>query len=44
LTNSAFNLEVQAVNSLKDFLKSERVAEEAARLEHERQQKEKDRL
>merc|ERR1712110_1262136 len=44
LTNSAFNLEVQAVNALKDFLKSERVREEAERLEFERQQKEKDRL
>merc|ERR1712110_961755 len=44
LTNSAFNLEVQAVNALKDFLKSERSREEAERLEFERQQKEKDRL
>merc|ERR1712050_502233 len=44
LTNSAFNLEVQAVNALRDFLKSERVREEAERLEYERQQKEKDRL
>merc|ERR1712110_1143954 len=44
LTNSAFNLEVQAVNALKDFLKSERVREEAEKLEFERQQKEKDRL
>merc|ERR1711881_725341 len=44
LTNSAFNLEVQAVNALRDFLKSERVAEELARLEAERQAKEKDRL
>merc|ERR1712110_620630 len=44
LTNSAFNLQVQAVNALKDFLKSERVREEAEKLEFERQQKEKDRL
>merc|ERR1712007_116462 len=44
LTNSAFNLEVQAVNALLDFLKSERVREELERLEFERQQKEKDRL
>merc|ERR1711881_265705 len=44
LTNQAFNLEVQAVNALKDFLKSERAREEAERLEFERQQKEKDRI
>merc|ERR1711881_734427 len=44
LTNSAFNLQVQAVNALLDFLKSERAREEAERLEFERQQKEKDRL
>merc|ERR1712050_322290 len=44
LTNSAFNLEVQAVNALTDFLKSERIAEELARLEAERVAKEKDRL
>merc|ERR1712066_1047913 len=44
LTNSAFNLEVQAVNALKDFLKSQRIADELARLEAERQAREKDRL
>merc|ERR1711881_638503 len=44
LTNSAFNLEVQAVNALRDFLKSERVADELARIEAERVAKEKDRL
>merc|ERR1712226_1056412 len=44
LTNSAFNLEVQAVNALRDFLKSERNREELERIEFERQQKEKDRL
>merc|ERR1712050_100848 len=44
LTSSAFNLEVQAVNALRDFLKSERIAEELARIEAERQAKEKDRL
>merc|ERR1712141_783365 len=32
LTNSAFNLEVQAVNALLDFLKSERAREEKDRL------------
>merc|ERR1712110_149539 len=44
LTNSAFNLEVQAVNALLDFLKSERNQDELNRIEFERQQKEKDRL
>merc|ERR1712110_1346995 len=44
LTNSAFNLEVEAVNALKDFLKSERNQDELNRIEFERQQKEKDRL
>merc|ERR1712110_1185586 len=39
LTNSAFNLEVQAVNSLKDFLKSERNQDEFNRIEAERQAK-----
>ena len=33
LTNSAFNLEAQAVNALLDFLKSERNADELARIE-----------
>merc|ERR1712050_324842 len=44
LTNSAFNLEVQAVNALLDFLKSERNQEELDRIEAERVAKEKDRL
>merc|ERR1711979_108044 len=44
LTNSAFNLEVQAVNALRDFLKSERNQEELDRIEAERVAKEKDRL
>merc|ERR1712066_389304 len=37
LTNQGYNLQCQAVNALKEFIKSER-------LEHERQQKEKDRI
>merc|ERR1712087_975433 len=44
LTNQGFNLQCMAVNQLFDFLESEREREEAARLEYERQQKEKDRI
>merc|ERR1712194_44163 len=44
LTNQGYNLQVMAANALQEFLASERRAEEAARLEHERQQKEKDRI
>merc|ERR1712194_117888 len=44
LTNTGHNLQVMAANALQQFLASERRAEEAARLEHERQQKEKDRI
>merc|ERR1712087_710549 len=44
LTNQGFNLQSMAVNSLFEFLKSEREREEAERLEYERQQKEKDRI
>merc|ERR1712193_532344 len=44
LTNQGFNLQSMAVNSLMEFLKSERQREEAERLEYERQQKEKDRI
>jgi hypothetical protein len=33
-----------AVNGLREFLASEREAEEAARLAHERQQREKERI
>merc|ERR1711979_124750 len=44
LTDSGFNLQTQAANSLKEFLASERAREEAERLEYERQQKEKDRI
>merc|ERR1712166_1047533 len=44
LTNKGYNLQVMAANCLQEFLSSERRAEEAARLEHERRQKEKDRI
>merc|ERR1712193_438865 len=44
LTNQGYNLQVMAINQLFEFLKSEREREEAARLEYERQQKEKDRI
>merc|ERR1712087_1103870 len=44
LTDQGFNLQCMAVNQLFDFLESEREREEAARLEYERQQKEKDRI
>merc|ERR1712087_1072460 len=44
LTNQGFNLQSMAVNSLFEFLKSEREREEAERLKFERQQKEKDRI
>merc|ERR1712008_414945 len=44
LTNKGYNLQVMAANALREFLASQRAAEELARLEHERQQKEKDRI
>merc|ERR1712085_202997 len=44
LTNKGYNLQVMAANALQEFLSSERRREEAERLEHERQQKEKDRI
>merc|ERR1711935_1138886 len=44
LTNTGYNLQVMAANALQEFLTSERAREEAERLEHERQQKEKDRI
>merc|ERR1712160_216648 len=43
LTNQGYNLQVMAVNRVREFLKSEQAAEERAREEYERQQKEKDR-
>merc|ERR1712170_328017 len=44
LTNSAFNLQVMAVNAVREYLTSERAREEREREEYERQQKEKDRI
>merc|ERR1712151_65545 len=44
LTNQGYNLQVMAVNAVREFLTSERDREEAAREEYERQQKEKDRI
>merc|ERR1711861_109303 len=44
LTNQGHNLQVMAVNAVREYLTSERDREEAARLEYERQQKEKDRI
>merc|ERR1712050_496079 len=44
LTNKGYNLQVMAANALQEFLASERDREERARLEYERQQKEKDRI
>merc|ERR1712226_1678753 len=43
LTNQGYNLQVMGVNCIREFLTSERDREEQERLEHERQQKEKDR-
>merc|ERR1712085_153208 len=44
LTNQGYNLQVMGVNCIREFLTSEREAEERAREEFERQQKEKDRI
>merc|ERR1711874_42736 len=44
LTNQGYNLQVMAINAVKEFLASERDREERERLEFERQQKEKDRI
>merc|ERR1711990_728855 len=44
LTNQGYNLQVMAANALKEFLSSERDKDEKARLEFERQQREKDRI
>merc|ERR1712187_526589 len=44
LTNQGYNLQVMAINAVKEFLVSERDREERERLEFERQQKEKDRI
>merc|ERR1711990_802252 len=44
LTNQGYNLQVMAVNAIREYLSSEQRREEADRLEYERQQKEKDRI
>merc|ERR1711975_117531 len=44
LTNQGHNLQVMGVNSIREYLESERDREEQERLEFERQQKEKDRI
>merc|ERR1712085_150780 len=44
LTNQGHNLQVMGVNSIREYLTSERDLEERAREEFERQQKEKDRI
>merc|ERR1712226_1623910 len=44
LTNQGHNLQVMGVNSIREYLTSERDREERAREEFERQQKEKDRI
>merc|ERR1712100_376669 len=44
LTNQGYNLQVMAVNAVREFLTSERDREEREREEYERQQKEKDRI
>merc|ERR1711966_473849 len=44
LTNKGYNLQVMAINCVKEFLTWARNEEERARLEYERQQKEKDRI
>merc|ERR1711990_124312 len=43
-TNQGYNLQVMAVNAVREYLTSERDREEAARAEYERQQKERDRI
>merc|ERR1712084_180573 len=44
LTNQGYNLQVMAINAVKEYLTSERDREEREREEYERQQKEKDRI
>merc|ERR1711896_1269 len=44
LTNQGYNLQVMAVNAVREYLTSERDREEAERLERERLQREKDRI
>merc|ERR1712224_752013 len=44
LTNQGYNLQVMAVNAVREYLSSEQRREEAERLEYERQQKERERI
>merc|ERR1712217_405088 len=44
LTNQGYNLQVMAVNAVREYLVSERDREEREREEYERQQREKDRI
>merc|ERR1712151_854892 len=44
LTNQGYNLQVMAVNAVREYLTSERDREEQEREEYERQQREKDRI
>merc|ERR1712230_320483 len=44
LTNQGYNLQVMAVNAVREYLTSERDREEQERLEFERQQKERERI
>jgi len=44
LTNQGYNLQVMAVNSIKEYLKDARIIDEMERQLYERQQKEKDRI
>merc|ERR1712178_631012 len=44
LTDSAYNMQTQGIIAVREFLESERHADEMARLEAERQAKEKDRI
>merc|ERR1712166_690388 len=44
LTNKGYNLQVCGINCIREFLKDARVEEENARLEAERQMKEKERI
>merc|ERR1711871_783593 len=44
LTNQGYNLQVMAVNAVREYLTSERDREEREREEFERQQREKDRI
>merc|ERR1712170_114430 len=44
LTNKGYNLQVMGVNAIREFLTDARYQDEIARLEFERQQKEKDRI